>query len=471
MLAQPDLSFHLVALLPRGATLKPLYPIPSNVVGINHVFLQQLPKGVSSIRHTEKLFERLEGALLRIQSYGALSDIAEVIELLRPHRSHLGRDLLLNSPESWELLLRMYNHSQPESSFLDYFWTWRGLLGGLYSILLAELPAARLYHAVSTGYAGLMAARAHLETGRPAVLTEHGIYTTERRIEIAMADWLYEAESSGLNVSKTRRDLKDLWVDTFVSYSRACYEAADRIITLYEGNQQSQIEDGASPEKLQIIPNGIDYPRYTAIRRDPGPRPLTIALIGRVVPIKDVKTFIRASGLLQEIIPDLQALVLGPTEEDKEYFAECQTLVNHLGLQSTVTFAGRVRLDEYLGRVDAIVLTSISEAQPLAILEAGAAGVPSVATDVGACREMIMGSRTETPPLGAGGSVTPLANPAATAQALAKLLGNHSWHEQCSHAIRERVRRYYNKADLDKSYRDLYEFFRSAPDEAKMALA
>ena len=42
-----------------------------------------------------------------------------------------------------------------------------------------------------------------------------------------------------------------------------------------------------------------------------------------------------------------------------------------------------MRLDEYLPRVDAIALTSLSEAQPLTVLEAGAAGIPTVATDVG----------------------------------------------------------------------------------------
>ena len=56
-----------------------------------------------------------------------------------------------------------------------------------------------------------------------------------------------------------------------------------------------------------------------------------------------------------------------------------------------MTFTGRVNLLEYLGKIDVVVLTSLSEAQPLVILEAGAAGVPVVATDVGACGEMILG--------------------------------------------------------------------------------
>lgn len=108
--------------------------------------------------------------------------------------------------------------SPDDSSFLDYFWSWRALLGGLYSVLLADLPEASVYHAVSTGYAGLFAARAALETGRPVLLTEHGIYTNERRIEIGMADWLH-GQQSGFQVDRQGATLKDLWIDTFIGYS------------------------------------------------------------------------------------------------------------------------------------------------------------------------------------------------------------------------------------------------------------
>src|SRR5690606_31758239 len=122
---------------------------------------------------------------------------------------------------------------------------------------------ADLYHAVSTGYAGLMAARAKLETGKPALITEHGIYTNERRIEIASAEWLTEGASKALTISQTRIDLRDLWTTTFINYSRIAYEAADTIVTLFADNQKAQMTDGAAADKLMVIPNGIDMERYT----------------------------------------------------------------------------------------------------------------------------------------------------------------------------------------------------------------
>jgi hypothetical protein len=91
------------------------------------------------------------------------------------------------------------------------------------------------------------------------------------------------------------------------------------------------------------------------------------------------------------------------------------------------------------------------------ILEAGASGIPTVSTDVGSCRELVLGRSDEAPALGHGGDITPLCNPSATAQALARLLTDTEWYARCSQAIAERVRRYYNKTMVDASYRELYE--------------
>jgi glycosyltransferase involved in cell wall biosynthesis len=461
--AQKHLAFHLVNLSPYGTKLKIQYEIPPNVTGMTHIYVQDLPSGGRSLYGFGPVFRQLEAPLTRMFAGGGLSDLALIVRLLAPFRARLGSRILLNSVPAWEMLLNMYRRRFNDTAFLDYFWTWRALLGGLYSVLLPDLPPARVYHAVSTGYAGIFAARAYLETGRPVLLTEHGIYTNERRIEISLAEWLYEVPYDRLSIAtdETRRSLRDMWVDTFVCYSRACYQACARIITLYEGNQQFQVEDGAPADRLLVIPNGIDYARYSSIPRESGQRPLSIALVGRVVPIKDVKTFIRACAVLREVIPDFKAWVMGPTEEDEKYFEECKLLVRHLSLEESVAFTGRVKLDEHLAKIDVLVMTSISEAQPLVILEAGASGIPAVATDVGACREMILGRSGETPSLGAGGVVTELANPTATAEALIKLHTNREFYRQCSRAIRERVRRYYDIALVNSSYQELYDRYRS----------
>lgn len=463
----PEISFHIVALLPNNAPRRRVYQMPQNVVGLTHLNLHELQNGWPWLPRLRSFFRATELYLLNIMQRGSLDDVRGLVALFRGSRRRLGADILYNSHAAWEMLLNLYRRSQSRSPFLEYFYTWRALIGGLYAVLLADLPPARAYHAVSTGYAGALMARAAAETGRPGVVTEHGIYTNERRIEITMADWIYDTPYASFSVSDVPRNLKDLWKDVFGTYSLACYQAAHEVLTIFGGNQKFQRSDGADPAKMRVIPNGVDVARFAAVERVSGQRRPTVALIGRVVPIKDIKTFIRACGLLQQQIIELEALIIGPLDEDKEYAQECREYVRQEGLENTVTFTGKVNIADYLGRIDVIVLTSISEGQPLVLLEAGAAGIPAVATDVGACREIIMGREDEEPTLGPGGVVTTLTSPKATAEGMLKLLGDPAHYAACSAAIRERVRRYYDKRDMLAAYRTLYETLIEAPDRAR----
>jgi len=462
--AHRDLSFHLVCLMPPGADGVRRYQLPENVVGMEFVTVQELPPGRHHFRGLARFLGQLEYPLSRFDEARGDEGLQSLLEALEEQPAdRLGAEALLNSRPAWQTLLRRYEARYPDASFLDFFWSWRALMGGLFSVLLASMPSASVYHAVSTGYAGLFLARARYETGRPALLTEHGIYTNERRIEIALADWLYEVPESGMSVEERPSQLREMWVNTFLSYSRCTYAAADEIITLFEGNQAFQLQDDAPSEKLRVIPNGVDPTRFSQL--ESRPHPPTMALIGRVVPIKDIKTFLRAVALVRDRVPDTRALIMGPTDEDPEYFEECQDMVAYLGIGDAVKFTGGVRLEDYLPEVDVMVLTSISEGQPLVILEAGSTGIPTVATDVGACRDIIEGDGREADdPLPPGGVVTPLSNPSATADGVASLLQDRAWYQHCADAIRERIRRHYDKRDLDAVYRDLYDRYRRMPE-------
>lgn len=466
--SQCHLRFHLLIVVAPEAELVLRYELPPNVSGLTHVFVQELPLGPSRLRGARALLSRLHDPVTRLMAQGAGEDLREVSELLAPFRGRIGRRLLLDSKAAWRSFNVAYDQMCPDASYVNAFWGWRTLVAGLYSMMLAELPRARVYHAISTGYAGLLAARAAYETGRPAVVTEHGVYTNERRLEIMAAPWLAIDDSASLSVGGDSNKVKDLWINTFSSYSRACYSACSHIITLFEGNHPLQIEDGADPERLSVIPNGIDLPRYAHIVREPnlaegGQRPPAIALIGRVVPIKDVKTYIRACALLVQRVPEVVCYVLGPMEEDQAYADACLQMVEQLRLQRNVVFTGMANLMDYFGKLDVIVLTSISESQPLVILEGGAAGVPSVATDVGSCRELIYGRSDERPPLGAAGRVTAIGNPAATADAIAELLLDEPLRRACGEVARARVRASYDKVILHERYARLYRELSAGP--------
>jgi glycosyltransferase involved in cell wall biosynthesis len=103
------------------------------------------------------------------------------------------------------------------------------------------------------------------------------------------------------------------------------------------------------------------------------------------------------------------------------------------------------------------VLTSLSEAQPYIILEANMAGIPVVATDVGACREMIEGLGNEDKSIGTSGLVTSVSNPVETGEAILRLLSDDKLYKSCAENGKSRVRRYYDQDDLLSRYLNIYE--------------
>jgi polysaccharide biosynthesis protein PelF len=443
--SQPQLSFH--------------------VVSLSRVLLQPTVTGCPDDARTRALVREMAeplGLMLERGGRGALQDVMRVLD---DHRGDQVLESMLNSPSGYELVQRMYEQSVPSSAFLPYFWSWRAMVGAVMSVMLMPLPEARAYHAVATGYAGLAMARATLASGRPGILTEHGIYTNERRAELAMADWLHDSAPQSLSVDRRRLDLRDVWMRAFESHARTTYESALRIVTLHSGNQALQERDGAPWARMTLIPNGVEVKRLRSIERRPDIKAPTVALVGRVVPIKDVKTYLRAVALLRERIPTLNALVVGPTNEDPDYHRACLEMVEHLGLEGCLRFTGPMPIESLIPTLDLLVLTSLSEAQPLVMLEAGAAGIPCVSTDVGGCREIVQGRANEYPRLPAGGLLTAMVDPAATAHAMHRLLTDNPLRERCGTAMRERVRRYHNFKLVRRAYRELYAQVLTTPTQ------
>src|SRR4029077_10938765 len=111
-------------------------------------------------------------------------------------------------------------------------------------------------------------------------------------IELLMADWISDDIDLSLSVHDQRVSLRSFWIGCFESYARTCYEASSAIITLFSENQAFQCELAAELAKLRVIPNGVDANTFARLPRAPADGPPTVALIGRVVPVKDVRTFL-----------------------------------------------------------------------------------------------------------------------------------------------------------------------------------
>jgi polysaccharide biosynthesis protein PelF len=453
---QPDTTFCVISLLPRPTAQKPRYLRPPNVIGFQNVYLQDFGAKPVKRMTVPAGTDALAEALSRLTTVGGADALADVTAKLAIMRQTVPLPVLFNSPIAWRLVERMYAIEMPFASFLHYFWGWRALLGGLFATLECPLPPARVYHTISTGYAGVLAARASLEMGRPSLLTEHGIYTNERRIELLMAEWVADTVDKGHALDDPRFDLRDMWVRAFEAYARTCYQASAEIITLYGDNQRVQKVLGADPARLTVIANGIDLKRFAGVGQPPEIGPQAIALIGRVVPIKDVKTYIRAARHLATRISSLKAYIIGPTDEDPDYAEECRQLVRDLHLEAVVEFTGAVDIVQYLPKVQVVVLTSLSESQPLVVLEAGASGIPFVATNVGSCREILEGRPDEIPALGPGGIVTDVVDDRAIADAVERLLRDPALRHQYGQTLKARVAATYTSEQATEAYRKLY---------------
>jgi polysaccharide biosynthesis protein PelF len=453
---QRDLRFCVVAILPEPPAPEPKYGALPNLDALHHLYLSETHGNGGWYRpraFDQAAFDQAADVFL---SGGGLAELARIIRLLAPLVKARRTADLLDSTLAWNLVCDLYEREMPQESFLHFFWAWRALFGGLVATLSFPLPPARLYHTVSTGYAGLLAARAAVETGRPALITEHGIYTNERRIEILQADWIVDTMDKGFAIDDPRRDLRDFWSAAFESYARACYQACAEVITLHGANQPAQSIHGADASRMKIIPNGVDYQTLSRLPQVRADEPPTVALVGRVVPIKDIKTYLHAIKLLRPQFPGLRALVLGPTEEQPEYYRECKAMVADLGLAETLQFTGQVDVTAYFPHMHVNVLTSLSESQPLSVLEAGAAAVPTVATNVGACREILFGRRDEDPALGDGGVLTDVASAEQTAAAITALLRDQDRRRRLGLTMQQRVQRYYDLNVVDDAYATIY---------------
>jgi polysaccharide biosynthesis protein PelF len=255
------------------------------------------------------------------------------------------------------------------------------------------------------------------------------------------------------------------WNAMFRFMTRVSYDLADEIISITQSNQRYQINDGADPAKMRVIPNGVDVDRFRAVRPSLARQSdaFSVGFVGRVVPIKDVKTFIRAINIVKDAIPNVTAAIVGPTEEDAEYFAECQQLIALLGLESVVRFTGRADVRDYYKDLDVVVLTSLSEAQPLVILEANSAGIPIVTTDVGACRELLHGITPDDQAIGPSGLLTHVASPQETAEAIIRLWRDEDLRRRMAAAGQERMGAFYRQEDLYMTYREMYRRYLRSP--------
>lgn len=416
------------------------YKVPENVTAVHTLYLgdEQFQKG-----HKKVVLSAGEKEILRDLMIGSAErvDWVHTLELIKKYRRHMS-DILM-SESFFEICRDEYQRQGSKKIFQQFLWNLRGIYFPLMYILSGEIPEADLYHAVSTGYAGIMGSCASYVGKKPFLLTEHGIYTREREEDIIRSQWV-------------AGEFKEIWIEFFKKLSYIAYRQADVVTSLFETNKSLQLELGCPEDKIVVIPNGVDAKEYSALerKREASDGVFQIGTVLRVVPIKDVKTMLLAFDIVKQAVPEARLNIMGNDKENPEYYQECLALLEELGTKDVV-FMGLVNVKEYLPDMDLLLLSSISEGQPLAMLEGMAAGIPYVATNVGNCKAMLEGESGDT--LGLAGLVVPVMNSEAMADAIIRCIRDPRLRRRMGETGRKRVERFYSRKVMLERFHSLYE--------------
>ena len=415
-----------------------VYRLPSNVVEVQQVFLDDALRlkgsGVMDHAFTPAEIQALEELISSGSPDWDLLFSMYQVQRINP-MSYLKSEAFLRAFE--ESLEKHY----PYMAYADAFHSTRSRLLPVLYLLGTKVPKADCYHAICTGYGGLLASLGSYLYKKPLLLTEHGIYTREREEEIIGAQWVGKA-------------FKQQWIQFFYMLSVLIYSRACRVTSLYRGAMRMQIDMGAAAEKCSVIANGISYERFCDIPRKAEDGMVDIGAVVRFAPIKDVKTMIYAFYELSTRMDHVRLHILGGVD-DQEYADECLALIEQLRLRDKILVPGRVNVVEYFQKLDFTILTSLSEGQPLSVLESFAAGLPVVTTDVGSCSELILGIPPDT--LGRAGYFVPPMQREKLADAMEILASSRETRLSMGKIGQMRASAYFRYNTMLTKYRDLYK--------------
>lgn len=187
----------------------------------------------------------------------------------------------------------------------------------------------------------------------------------------------------------------------FIAIETFLARRTDCIIVLSEQQKQEILALGIGrAEQFRVMPLGLDLKPFLQAQTQRGElrRELNIeadtplvGIVARLVPIKAIHLFLEAARRVRETHPQAVFLIVG----DGELRGALEAQARQLGIAGAVRFLGfRADLPRIYADLDCVVLCSLNEGLPVAIIEALAAARPVVATDVGGVRDLVRPGET-----------------------------------------------------------------------------
>jgi glycosyltransferase involved in cell wall biosynthesis len=270
-------------------------------------------------------------------------------------------------------------------------------------------------------------------------------FVREEKIELIHAHLVYAILWAAV-ISRITRVPSVATLHTAPPAARSKYGLLDRIMAMAvnrwsklvvmvsEAQRQNYIRSGAiEPGKLRTVHNGIDLQRFMRDAEDarfrlerelgiPALSPIVIT-VSVLREVKGIDILLEAARLVAERVPSVRFVIVGDGPKGNDW----KQLAENLRVSDRVHWLGhRDDVDAMLAGCDVFVLPSRADALPTVLMEAMAAGLPVVATDVGGVSEIVEAEKT--------GRLVPAADPAQLATAIADLLRDRATLERMSAA-------------------------------------
>jgi polysaccharide biosynthesis protein PelF len=445
--------FHVVALTGHDGRPEQVYPVPPSVTAVDTYAVWDRPVGVTGRLARHRHRRAAVGAAVLLcrgilgegrHSAGMFADGLRRLTELAAGGSHPLRDTPLAEVllDAWQAargaaphLPRLSLHDARAAAIL---------LEHAVRPLAYRMPKVDVCHAAAAGLPVLVALAAKWRDGIPYLLTEHGVYLRERYLEYG----------AGMPLA-----VKAVLLRFYRALTRLAYAEAALVAAVSQFNQRWELRHGAHPAKTVVVPNGVEPMRYPPLEAEP-PVP-TVVFVGRIDPLKDLHTLIRAFRIVRDASPLARLRIAGPVPEtSRAYARSCQELVDRLRLRDAVDVSGPVTCSRQAyadGQV--VALSSISEGMPYTIIEAMMCGRPTVSTDVGGVTEVV----------GRTGLVVPPGDPGAFARACLDLLTDPARRRELGDAGRARALAHFTVDRMLAAYRELYADVRAGAAEVGVA--
>ena len=239
--------------------------------------------------------------------------------------------------------------------------------------------------------------------------------------------------------------------NVFIFFEMISIRLNKKVIAISESVKKSLTRYAFTPEnKIFVLPNCIDYHKFNHTMlpevRVNG-KEIVIGTVGRLEPEKGLNYLLLAMKFILTRFPTAKLEIIG----DGSAQNELKNLSKKLEISNSVNFFGKfVDVIPFYNRMDIFVLPSILEGFGIVLLEAMAAGVPIVATNVDGIREVVINMKS--------GLLVPPKNPQAIADAVIRLIDNPQLSKRLAEEALKRAKEFDVKEHvlkLDKFYSNL----------------